>query len=281
MGNWASVVAQWTPTALYSRSGREGVAYLLGLDPSDTTLDLLVQNAGINLMGAFYQLKLQERFVNTFPDDLETVTLQYTRDIERMSEFQRYKNAVSGVNDAVGQATMASGLTLQAFPPGTSLVIPSGGIFGVTMEVHPALYFFDSSQTPVNSSLLAGQTQPGDRAGDLYANVVYINQGTSAVPVWNRADSTNLTDWIANPSVLLEPGYLRIMRNLKVYAENVPKGARIEWNYAILAPAIKAELSELTDYEQTAFNLIQIDYAHNGIVSDPSRRANRNTMRVF
>ncbi len=278
--SWATVLTQWTPAGLYARSSAEGVGFLLGTENS-TARDMLVQTAGINLMGTFYQSKLQERFINEFPDDLENVLLQYTRDVQRMAEFQNYKNSVAGVNDAIDQVTMASGLSLQAFPPGTSLVVPSGGIFGVTTQARPALYLFDSSQQPVDSTLLAGQTQPGDRAGDLYGNVVYINQGTTATPVWNRADSSNLTDWILNPDRLLEPGYLRIMKNLRAYAADVPKGEQIEWNYTVLAPAIKTQLAEITDYEKTAFALIQIDYARNGIVSDPSRRANRNRQRVF
>lgn len=276
---WTTVIQQWTLPGLYSRMNSEAIQLLLSAG-SASQRDTLATTTGLNRMTDFYRQKLIKLFIDTYPDTLAEASLQYTRNVEQIKEFNNYKNSVAGAGEAVSQATMGNGYTLQAWPPGTSLVVPSGGVFGVTQSVWPALYFFDSSQQPVNSSLLAGQTNPGDRAGDTYANMVYINQGSRAVPIWNRADDTHLIDNILNPTELLEAGYARAAAFIKGYGVDTNDG-EFQWRMENVPNAVTVKMKEVKELEEMAFAIIQVDTTGLGIQTDADRRSTRNTMRFY
>ena len=279
MTPWTTVIQQWTLDGLYQRINRPAVRLLVS-GTSDLDTDAKATSAGLNKMYDFYRQKLINLFIATYSDTLDEVSLNYTRDVERIKEFNNYKTSVADANEAVSQTVFSSGLTLQAFPPGTSLIVPSGGVFGVTTGVRPALYFFDSSTQPINSSLLAGQTQPGDRAGDTFGNMVYINQGSTAVPVWNRADDANLINNILNYSELLEPGYARAVAFIKGYAVDADDG-EFEFRLKNMPDAVKVKVSEVKELETEAFAILKVDTTGLGIQTDPDRRATRRKKRFY
>ncbi|SRR6266576_1973196 len=276
---WSTVATQWTPSGLYLRANKEGIGNLLGQESDATIRDGLVQTVGIDLMAALYRQKLMQRFTEEYSDTLEAIQVEYVRRLQMAAEFQNHSGRIAGVDEVIGQVAL-SGAVVGAFPLGTSVFVPTDGIYGQVQNLKPGYWFIDSSVAPINSSLLANQTQPGDYMGDMNPKVtvdLYINQGTSAVPVWNAADSQKLVDYIYNPSEILEVGYRRTKLNIKIYAMDVPKSAELEWNYTYLPPAIKAELLSLQEDEQLSFALLRIDRSANGIISDYDKDAGKIT----
>ncbi len=275
---WSTVAQQWTPQGVYSRNSRDGIQVLLGTEDS-AQCDQLVQTIGIDLMTSFYEQKLAERFTAEYPDTLDGMKQEYTRRLQMAEEFQNYSAQVARVNEAVSQVSVG-GVVVGTFPLGTSIFVPSNGVYGLVLNLKPGYWFIDSSVKPINTSLLANETNPGDYLADINPQVavsVYINRGTRAAPNWVAADSQALVDLIYNPTRILECGYQRIMANIELYAKNVPTGVSLEWRHEYMPKSVKLRLETTTEYEDMSFGLLRVDRSANGVISDYDKDANKIT----
>lgn len=273
MTPWTTVIQQWTLPGLFDRAD-EATLRLLVSSTSIADREAKIQSAGLNRMTAYYRQVLMQRFITMYPDTLEDMTLAYTRHIERTKEFSNYASKVSNAKEAVPQTPVLGSMTLAAYPPDSSLVVPVNGIYGYVANVRPRLFFFSSDGTPIDSSLLAGAADPGDFAGDTFAEMLYTNHGTKATPTWVRADSTGLIDFITNPLEILECGYQRALYFIKCYAVD-GNDSEFEFRITTLPGAATVKMKEVKELEDAAFQLLQVDTSANGIITDASRRAGR------
>lgn len=272
---WTTVAKQWTLSGIYSRVDRAVLRLLLSAT-SDEDADARVTSAGLNRMTAFYRQTFMNRFSAEYSDTLSGMETEYTRRLQMATEFQNYSAQTAQVNDAVSQVSLG-GVVVGAYPLGSSVFAPTSGVYGLVQNLKPGYWFIDSTNTPINSSLLAGQTNPGDYMADMSSSAaigLYINQGTKAVPVWVAADSQTLVDLIYNPAELLECGYQRALYFIKTYAVDADDG-QFEFRIKTMPSAIQVKLKEVQELENVAFGLLRVDRAANGIISDWDKDASK------
>lgn len=277
MTPWATVAQQWTLSAtngLYSFVDAAAARHLLGVSTPaecDAKCTQLIAR-----MARFYKQKLMERFSSEYPDDLQSMMTAYTRRVQQVQEFQRYCNTVAGVGDVVPAMSVGS-WTYSAWPPGSSIAVPTAGVYGMAVNISPALYMVNSTSTPIDSSLLANETNPGDYIGDASVSAstrLYVNHGTRAVPVWVAFDNGSLVDYLLNYDLLLDAGYIRTLFYMKGYGTLMDKG---EWDERLSAmpSAAGVSLKEALEMESLSFGLIQVDRSANGLVSDNVKASGR------
>ncbi len=281
---WATVVNQWTPSGLYQRVSADGVSNLLGTE-TEATRDSLVASVGISSMADFYRQKLIQIFRESFPDDLQTMRTAIERRTAALQEYQNYTRTVSGADETIAPTISTAG-NFAAYPTGSSLLMANAGVFGFIQNVRPRLFLV---QGPVTNALLVNEAESGEYLGvvsmsdgsAMPASLLYINRGTLEAPNWIAFDDDSLIDYIINPTELLECGYVRVMANLKAYAQDVPKGAGMEWSYTYMPNAIKAQLSAATAMENVAFALIRPSLDGTGLVTDDLRKGNKIRKWIF
>ncbi len=254
----------------YGRINENAVSNLVGADNA-ATMDNIV-NTQIQRMANIYRQKLILRLLQVYPDTLPAFERQYERRKQAAREFAAYKNSVSDAGETIPSISLSFGSVLAL---STSLLTPVGGVYGFTEALKPALYFFNSESTPINSDLLKDGTNPGDYAGDISPSAtigLYCNHGTRAVPVWVNANRNTLTDFISNPEEIQECGYQRAIAYVKSYATDMDQGD-FEFRQEKMPTAYRMKREEATEAETAAFALIQIDRSGNGIISDFDRAA--------
>src|ERR1019366_4292452 len=269
MNPWTTVVQQWTPSGFCANKSADGMGNLLSAN-SNEQRDALVQTVGIDLTTDFYRQTLIAKFRKDFPDDLASMQTFMQGKIQQAKDFQAYADAVANVGDVNRPLTLAN---MSAFPDNSSMTVATSGVFGVVSQLFPRLFIV---QAPVTNSLLVGVAGTGEflgvgsaaTGGDMPAQRLYINQGTMAVPNWVAFTDDSLIDFLINPQELLTCGYERTLMNLRAYSMDVPVGARIEWSYTYMPPAIKTQLTRVQELEEKAFGLLRPSLDGTGIATD-------------